>query len=145
MEFFNRFKNGVEFEPFVPKYNVEYHKNGMVRFEIRNVDASDLGEYRCHATNIHGYDNSTAKLSFECKKSFMVSSIFQETHYRTMLRLDPTIRPITFAISAIGVLVSIMLMMNACGSPEFQCDNNLDSIREFIFQCMSSQCNLNPH
>ncbi|XP_054168063.1 obscurin-like [Oppia nitens] len=61
------FKDGTEFDPLtkVSKYSVEYLRNGLIRFEIRSVEASDLGEYRCHAMNVHGYDNSMAQLKFE--------------------------------------------------------------------------------
>ncbi len=116
----------------------------MIRFEIRNVEESDLGEYRCHATNNHGYDNSIAKLTFECKRPYLESSAFYEANYRAFMHLDPVFKSLTFAFSAMCLFVSLFIMMNACGSPQFPCDTSLDSVREFIFTCMTDNCNLKP-
>lgn len=40
--------------------------------EIKNVQAADLGKYRCQASNIYGTDNSIAELNFESKITEMM-------------------------------------------------------------------------
>ena len=53
---------------------MEQQDNGMIRFEVRNVTEADLGKYRCHASNIYGYDNSIAQLNFESKR--IINGVF---------------------------------------------------------------------
>ncbi|CAG2158572.1 unnamed protein product [Oppiella nova] len=136
------FKNGVEFDPLssTSKYNVEYLRNGLIRFEIYSVEASDLGEYRCHAMNTHGYDNSIAHLKFECKPCLM-PSLLLEANQRAIAQLIPELQPFHYALSALCLFVSLIMFMKACGPPELPCDTSLDSISEFIFKCISESCN----
>ena len=138
-----RFKDGAEFEPLSSpsKYSVEYQKNGLIRFEIRCVEQTDLGEYRCHTMNIHGYDNSIATLKFECKPSSLMSSLLVEANQRTIKQFIPELNALTFTTSLIGILVLLLVVLNLRLSSDFPCDRALDSVQEFIFQCISDSCN----
>ena len=138
-----RFKDGVEFEPLSSpsKYNVEYQRNGLIRFEIKNVEQKDLGEYRCHAMNIHGYDNSIASLKFECKPSSLMSSLLIEENHRQFKQMIPELQPLTYTLTLLCMLASLLVIFNLRWSPDFPCDTALDRVQEFIFQCISDSCN----
>ena len=137
--------NGVEFEPLSSKskYTLEYQSNGLIRFEIHQVEQKDLGEYRCHAMNVHGYDNSLATLKFECKPPSLMSTLLVEAKqraYKQLIKLIPELDPIAYAIAFVGLLLALLILFSIRWTPEFRCDRALESFREYIFRCTSDSC-----
>ncbi|XP_075678853.1 obscurin isoform X3 [Dermatophagoides pteronyssinus] len=62
---FKWFKDDKEIEIDGRKYSFESNPNGMITFEIHNIDDKDIGRYRCMASNKFGCDNSVGQLNFE--------------------------------------------------------------------------------
>ncbi|XP_015782492.1 obscurin isoform X3 [Tetranychus urticae] len=58
------FKDGIDFEP-TSRHLIDVESNGIVRLTIRNIEPSDVGEYKLFISNSHGNDSSSAKLSLD--------------------------------------------------------------------------------
>lgn len=141
---------------------MELKDNGMIRFEVRNVTQDDLGSYRCHASNIYGYDNSIAQLNLESKRTsaafsglgavcFVAKTATKSVH--SILARASSSGQFTSSLTAVCLVESLILPMitlallgafavffsvnNLFGdsSYSFPCDDNLQRITEYIFKC----------
>lgn len=158
---FKRFKNGDEISIDNRKYFVEYQDNGMIKFEVRDVCDGDLGKYRCHASNIYGYDNSIAQLNFESKRLIyaikrsvangaikpllryikLASKNMVDQSVSVAVQYSPVslVSQIPMILQVIIVLVlCIITLVNLLSSVKsrFPCDDNyLKNISEYVFIC----------
>ena len=164
----NRFKDGNEITIDNDKYFVDYMENGMIHFEVRNVTNADIGKYRCHASNIYGYDNSIAQLNLESKNMIdhvisMINKLCFATksprpfgsdrnrheldamsnhgNGQSISLVEPNVRyRATIATLASICLVSFTLhsLLDGSGNSFAQCEDTLQNIREYVFKC--NQC-----
>jgi len=150
-----RFKDGEELKIDSEKFFVEYKDNGMIRFEVRNVTNADLGKYRCHATNIYGYDNSIAQLNLESKSllntavcTLLNTLCFATTKSiymtlssgRTLVELmrssvDSSLENcVIIVVLFFGALLALRSLLS--DSEPFPCDDSrLRHITEYVFKC----------
>lgn len=113
----------------------------MIKFEVRNVTEADCGKYRCHASNVYGYDNSIAELNFESKN---VASITNRNFSRPMrfnlvdqgVELSMEMITTFRAMLATCALITFSYLMSGGGNSSVPCDDdNLRTITEYVFKC----------